>query len=308
MGQGLRAPGWSLSSRRPLLRARLPALGYAVLSRGLPAPEGRRAVDSALRQATKEIPLDARLRHTIRRRATSSRDCCDRGGRRLSRRVGVVLSAAEPGPEGHPRLGAWLRRRRGAPGGPRMGRAGGDALADHPGGREDRPVWLRGHGAVLLGPQRPGPAAGQRGALLGGRGHRHVDHGNVAGGGGDLRAGNERADRRMDSALLRRPGRRQGRGLLRLRARRGLGHIRGAHECEVRRERPRVGHQRPEGVGDERRHRRRARRDRLGRSRSALARARGLRRADERGQRDLAGLEGVKARPAGLAYRRRLPR
>ena len=64
--------------------------------------------------------------------------------------------------------------------------------------------------------------------------------------------------------------------------------------------------QRSEGVGDERRHRRRPRRDRLGRSRARLRRPRRVRDPDERGEGDRAGREGLEARSARLAHRRRV--
>ena len=59
----------------------------------------------------------------------------------------------------------------------RVGRARGDPVADHPGGRQDRPLRLRGARAVLRRPDRPDAADRQRGALLGRRRHRHGDHG-----------------------------------------------------------------------------------------------------------------------------------
>ena len=71
----------------------------------------------------------------------------------------------------------------------RVGRAGGDAVADHPGGGEDRPVRVRRPGAVLRRPVRADAADRQRGAVLGRRRDRHVDHGHRARRRGDLRAG-----------------------------------------------------------------------------------------------------------------------
>ena len=149
--------------------------------------------------------------------------------------------AAHPGPEGHPRLGARLRRRRDAPRRPRVGREGADAVADHPGGRQDRPLRLRRPGAVLRRPDRPDAADRQRGAVLGRRRHRHGDHGHLARRRRDLRPGHGRADRRVDPALLRHARRRQGRRLLRLGAQRRLRRLRRAHQREVRRGRRRVG-------------------------------------------------------------------
>ena len=71
------------------------------------------------------------------------------------------------------------------------------------GGREDRALRLRRARAVLRRPHRPDAADRQRGAVLGRRRHRHVDHGHRARGRGDLRPGLRRADRRVDPALLR---------------------------------------------------------------------------------------------------------
>ena len=69
----------------------------------------------------------------------------------------------------------------------------------------------------------------------------------------------------------------------------------------------RVGDQRPEGVGDQRRHRRRPRRHRIGRPRARLARPRRLHRpAGHQGPR--AGREGQEARDPRLAHGRRPPR
>ena len=74
--------------------------------------------------------------------------------------------------------------------------------------------------------------------------------------------------------------RRAGRGrVLLLRAERRIGRVGHPHARQVRRGDRRVGPQRPEGVGDQRRHRRRPRRDRVGRQGARLARARGVRRS-----------------------------
>ena len=56
-------------------------------------------------------------------------------------------------------------------------------VARDPGGREDRPLRLRGPGPVLRRPDRADAADRQRGALLGRRRHRHGDHGHLARGG-----------------------------------------------------------------------------------------------------------------------------
>ena len=71
----------------------------------------------------------------------------------------------------------------------------------------------------------------------------------------------------------------EGRRVLRLRARRRLRRVVAAHPREVRRGQGRVGPQRPEGVGDQRRHRQRPRGRRLGRPRAGLARPGGVRRS-----------------------------
>ena len=62
-------------------------------------------------------------------------------------------------------------------------------------------------------------------------GHRHVDHGHLARGRRDLRPGLGRADRRVDPALLRHAGGRQGRRVLRLGAERRLGRLGRAHDA-----------------------------------------------------------------------------
>ena len=73
------------------------------------------------------------------------------------------------------------------------------------GGREDRPLRLRGPGPVLVRPVRPDAADRQRGAVLGRRRDRDVDHGHLARGRRDLRPGHARADGGVDPALLRHP-------------------------------------------------------------------------------------------------------
>ena len=100
----------------------------------------------------------------------------------------------------------------------------------------------------------------------------------------------------------------EGRRLLRVGAERRLGRLQRPHARALRRGHRRVGPQRPEGVGDQRRHLRRPRRDRDRRPRARLARPRRVRRPDERSEGHIAGLEGLKARAARVAHRRRLPR
>ena len=78
------------------------------------------------------------------------------------------------------------------------------------------------------------------------------------------------------------------------------------HHRQVRRGQGRVGDQRPEGLGDQRRHRQRPRGDRLGRPRAGLARPRRLRHPPgHEGPR--AGRQGEEARHPRLPYRRRPP-
>ncbi len=127
------------------------------------------------------------------------------GGDGSSQRGTEVHARAEPGPEGHPRVGARLRRGRRPSRRRGMGRARGDALAGDPGGRQDRPLQLRSARPVLGRRDRPDAADRQRGALLGRRRHRHGDHGHLAGRRRDLRAGNPGADGRVDPAVLRQP-------------------------------------------------------------------------------------------------------
>ena len=82
---------------------------------------------------------------------------------------------------------------------------------------------------------------------------------------------------RVGAAVLRHRGRAEGRRLLRVRARRRLRRVVAAHPRQVRRGQGRVGPQRPEGVGHQRRHRRRPRGRGLRRPRAGLARAGRLR-------------------------------
>ncbi len=206
-----------------------------------------------------------------RRRGAGDRGPRDRG------RGHPLLPRALAGPEGHPGVGARVRRAGGPPRRPRVGREGGVPLAGGAGGGQDRALRLRVDRAVLgrsLGADLP---AGQRGAFLGRRRDRHVDLRHHPGGRRDLRLGHARADGRVGAAVLRHRGRRQGRRLLRLRARRRLGRLGLPHHRQVRRGQGRVGDQRPEGLGDQRRHRQRPRGDRLGRPRARLARPRRLR-------------------------------
>ena len=122
-----------------------------------------------------------------------------------------------------------------------VGRARGDALAADPGGGEDRPLQLRGAGAVLRRRVRPDAADRQRGAVLGRRRDRHVDHGHDARRRRDLLLRHRRAVRRVGPAVLRHRGRAEGRRVLRLRARRRLRRVLPANPRQVRREAPTSG-------------------------------------------------------------------
>ncbi len=210
------------------------------LIRGIcPQPPRRSA-----RPIPKEIPPD--VSHAHRRPTAAGAQYRGRRGRRrgdheLGQPGGGVLDGADPGPEGHPRVGARLRRRRHAPRGARVGREGADAVADHRGGRQDRAVRLRRARAVLRRPDRPDAADRQRGALLGRRRHRHVDHGHRARRRRDLRPGHRRADRRMDPALLRHPRGPEGRRVLRLGAQRRLGRLARPHDAPSSTRRPASG-------------------------------------------------------------------
>ena len=72
-------------------------------------------------------------------------------------------------------------------------------------------------------------------------GHRHGDHGHVAGRGRHLRPGDGRADRRVDPALLRHGGRPEGRGVLLVGAERRLGRLRHPHDAPSSTRRPASG-------------------------------------------------------------------
>ena len=145
----------------------------------------------------------------------------------------------------------------------RVGRARGDALAGHPGGRQDRPLRLRGPRPVLGRPDRPHACRSSTrscsGATPGSGCRSWAPTLAVA---GDLSSRHPRADGRVGPAVLRHARRAEGRRLLLVRARRRLRRLGAAHAREVRRGQRRVGAQRPEGLGHERRHRRRARRRR----------------------------------------------
>ena len=190
----------------------------------------------------------------------------------------ALLARALPGPEGHPGLGARVRRADGAPRGARVGREGGVPLAGRAGGGQDRALRLRVDRAVLGRPVRAHLPDRQRGALLGRRRDRHVDLRHDAGG---RRASTARArpsswssgcrsasatedDVKVGAFCASEPD--AGSDVSGYRTTAKYDEAQG-----------RVGHQRPEGLGDQRRHRQRPRGDRLGRPRARLARPRRLR-------------------------------
>ena len=110
-----------------------------------------------------------------------------------------------------------------------MGRARRDAVAGHPGGRQDRPVRIRVARRHVRRPQRTLPPDRQRGALLGRRRDRHGPLRHLARGRRDLRLRHARPARRVGPAVLRRRGRPEGGRLLRLRAAGGFGRLRDDH-------------------------------------------------------------------------------
>ena len=142
-------------------------------------------------------------------------------------------------------------------------------MADHPGGRQDRPLRHGLHGQRHDGrPSRPHAARRHGGALLGRRRHRAVDLRLRSRRRRHRRHRHPRAGLRVGAAVLRRRRRREARRLLRVRARRRLRRELAAHPGGVRRGQGRVGAQRHQGVDHQRRHRQRPRGRRVGRSRA----------------------------------------
>ena len=82
------------------------------------------------------------------------------------------LARAERGSAPDPEVGPRVRRERHPPRRARVGRAGGDAVAHHRGGGQDRAVLLRLRRAGLLRPDRAADVPRQRGDELGRRRHR----------------------------------------------------------------------------------------------------------------------------------------
>ena len=155
---------------------------------------------------------------------------------------GRVLPSAQRRPAAAPELGPRVRRHRAAPGGRGVGRARGDALAHHPGGRQDRPVRHGLHGQRADGrPDRSHAPGHHGGALLGRRRHRAVDLRLRPGRRRHRRHGDPRAGRGVGAAVLRRRRRREAGRLLRVRARRRLRRELAAHPGRLRRGQGRVG-------------------------------------------------------------------
>ena len=241
-------------------------------------------------------------KQAARRRAGRGRRQRQQGARRPR-----VQPRAERRPAGDPRLGPRLRRAGRPPGRRGVGRARGDSLADHPGGREDRPLRLRGPRAVLGGPHRAArfrsPTRSSSGATPESACRSWARPWRWPGSTPPGRPSSWSSGCRSATG---RP-RTQGRRVLLLRARRRVRRLGDPYHGPVRRGQGRVGPERPEGLGDQRRDRQRPRRGRQGRPRAGLAWARGLRRpAGHGGAR--AGRQGEEARPARLAHRRRPPR
>ena len=184
---------------------------------------------------------------------------------------------AEPGPEGHPRLGPRLRRGRRPARRRRVGRARGDALAGDPGGRQDRPLQLRSDGQFWA--DHTGltlPIANEE-LFWGDAGIGMAIMGTSLAVAAIFGQGTPEQIGEWIPQCFGTAGRRQARRLLRLRARCRLRRLGDPHHRQVRRGQRRVGAERPEGLGDQRRHRQRPRGDRLGRPRARLARPRRFR-------------------------------
>ena len=141
------------------------------------------------------------------------------------------------------------------PAGPRVGRAGGDALADHPGGRQDRPLLLRLHHQRFSDPTAsscawptrrwPGVTPASRLAIFG---STLAVAGIVANGTPEQIDG-------VGPPVLRHPRRRQAGRLRRVRARRRFRRVLAADPGRLRRGEGRVGAQRHQDLDHQRRHR-----------------------------------------------------
>ena len=151
------------------------------------------------------------------------------------------------------------------PAGPEWDEREETPVAHHRGGGQERPVLLRLHRPVLLGPDGSAHVPRQRGDELGRRRHRAGHLRLHPGRGRDLRQRDARADRRVDPAVLRHARRRQAGGVRRLRARRRLGRLLAEVAGRLRRGQGRVGAQRHQDVDHQRRHRQHPRARALGR-------------------------------------------
>ena len=135
-----------------------------------------------------------------------------------------------------------------------------------------------------LGPSRAGHPDRVRGAVLGRRGHRAVPGRQLAGRGRGGQQRHPRADRRVAAADVRRARRRQAGRVLLLRAGRGQRRRRHPDPGGLRRGHRRVGAERHQDLGHQRRHRRRARGGGVGRPDAGQPRPGQLHRAAGHGR------------------------
>ncbi len=184
-----------------------------------------------------------------------------------------------------------------------MGRARGDPLARHPGGREGRHLLARLLRPAVLRPDRPGRPDGHGGAVLGRRGHRPVDRRHRPRRHRRPRQRHRGADRHLDPADVRHARRGEGGGLLLLRAGRRIRRRRDAHARRLRPGQGRVGAERHQDLGHQRRHRQCPHRRRRRRPGARHQGARLLHRAAEH-PGPVPGPEVQEARHPRLPHRR----
>ena len=175
----------------------------------------------------------------------------------------------ERGPAPDPEVGPRLRGGRRPPRGPRVGRAGGDAVADHRGGGQDRPLLARLLRQRLRRPHRPTWPIVSEELCWGDAGIALAIFGTTLGGrrASSPTARPSRSPSGCRSASARR--RRSQLGAFCV-SEPDAGHRRqlAAHARRLRRGERRVGAQRHQDVDHQRRHRRRARGRRVGRARA----------------------------------------
>ena len=176
-------------------------------------------------------------------------------------------------------------------------------MADPGGGGQDRPVLAGVLRRAVARAHRPGHPDRVRGTVLGGRGHRPGHRRQFAGRGGAVLQRDQRADRRVAAADVRRARRCQARGVLLLGAGRGQRRRRDPHQGGLRRGQRRVGAERDQDLGHQRRHRRRARGRGVGRSGAGQPRPGELHGAAGHA-RPVPGAEVPQVRDPGLAHGR----